>query len=238
MKFTKYIHNLISKNYLILKDEKEIINTNNKYNNIIEFEMLEKIINFLMTKRNQKDFFYLLADEYLRIISEENMNELNNLPNPTFILKININDIDNYYEEYTLKNLFIDNFQLIIVVYYKKSEDSFNVSIKLSKNDLNNKTSFDIITFLSLAVIEETNNKQINLRSLYNNKSMIEIFRITNFKSNFLSRKFSNSDDELGMNQYFTFKLFLKPCYTYILLSNYLFYNLENLSNNDNIELF
>ena len=229
-----YSNKLISNNILIHKNETEMIMINNE-ENIIEYDILEKIVNFLMKKRDQKDIFYLLADEYLRIISEENMNELNNLPNPSFILKINTNDIDNFYEEYTLKNLFIDNFKLIIIVYYKKSEDSFNVSIKLSKNDSNSKSSFDIITFLSLSLIEEINNKQINLKSLYNNKSMIEIYKINNFKNILLSRKKNNSKDNLGMNEYFTFKLFLKPCYTYILLSNYLFYNLENLANNENI---
>ena len=167
-------------------------------------------------------------------MSEDNINELNNLPNPTFILKININEIDNYYEEYTLNNLFStnDDLKLVLIVYYKKNEDTFNVSIKLSKNNNETKSIFDIMTFLSLGIIDELNNKQINVKSLSNNKSMYEIYKITNFKkskNNIISYKGSE------INDYFTFKLFLKPCYIYILLSNYLYYNLENLSNSENI---
>ena len=87
------------------------------------------------------------------------------------------------------------------------------------------------MTFLSLATIEELNNKQINVKSLFNNKSMYEIFKITNFKK-LRNNQYPKKNSEI--NEYFTFKLFLKPCYIYILLSNYLFYNLENLSNNEN----
>ena len=228
--YEKYSYNLISKNYVMSTHENKISNMNSMANkeNIIELNVLEEIVNFLIQKRNQKDLFYLISNEYFQITSEENLNELNSLPNPTFVLKININDIDNYYEEYTLNNLFCnnDNFKLILSVFYKKNEDSFNVSIKLSKNN-NAKWNIDIMTFLSLATIEEINNKQINVKSLSNNKSMYEIFKITNFK------KSRNNKSEL--NDYFTFKLFLKPCYIYILLSNYLFFNLENLSNNENI---
>ena len=68
-----------------------------------------------------------------------------------------------------------DQFKLILIVFYKKNEDSFNVSIKLSKNN-NLKWNIDIMTFLSLATIEEINNKQINVKSLSNNKSMYEIY--------------------------------------------------------------
>ena len=234
--FEKFSYNLISKNYEVKININEIINANlieNK-DNTIELNILNEIVNFLIQQRNQKDFFYLLSNEYLRIISEENINELYNLPNPTFILKININEIDDYYEEYSLNNLFSlnDNFKIILIVYYKKNEDSFNVSIKLSKNNKNIKLFFDILTFLSLAIIDELNNKQINVKSLSFNKSQYEIFKLTNFKKNINNKYINNTSEK---NDYFTFKLFLKPCYIYILLSNYLYFNLENLNDNENI---
>ena len=235
--YEKFLYNFISKNYKVGKDEKEIFNLNSLENkkDKIDLSVLEDIVNFLMQRRNQKDFFYLLSNEYLRIIGEENINELNNLPNPTFILKINLNEVDNYYEEYSLNNLFSnsDDFKLILIVYYKKNEDTFNVSIKLTKNNKSKELNFDIMTFLSLAYIEELNNKQINVKSLSNNKSMYEIFKVTNFKKSKNNQYPNNKGSEI--NDYFTFKLFLKPCYIYILLSNYLFYNMENLSNNENI---
>ena len=230
--YEKFSYNLISNKYIVaINEEKSFIENKNEK---IDLNVLEEIVKFLMKKRNQKDFFYLLSNEYLRIMSEENINELYNLPNPTFILKININEVDNYYEEYTLNNLFStnDDLKLILIVYYKKNEDTFNVSIKLSKNNNEKQSYFDIMTFLSLGIIEELNNKQINVKSLSNNKSMYEIYKITNFKKTKNNiRAYKGSE----INDYFTFKLFLKPCYIYILLSNYLFYNLENLVKSENI---
>jgi hypothetical protein len=162
--YEKFSLNLILNNFIINNNEIELENPN--FNQCLDMKELNKIINFLIKKRNQSDFFSLLSNEFMKIISEDNINEINNLPNPNFTLKISINEINNYYEEYPLNNSlnFNDNMKIIIVVYYKKNEDSFNVSIKLSKNK-NEKmqTSFDIITLLSLALIEEIDNKQINV---------------------------------------------------------------------------
>ena len=235
--YEKFALNLITNNYIINENEKEI--DLNNYSDIkqnkIDLKELNKIIDFLIKKRNQSDFFSLLSNEFMRIISEENINEINSLPNPTFILKININDIYSYYEEYPINNSFNinDTTKLIIVVYYKKNDDSFNVSLKLSK-DKSDKSmpNFDIMTFLSLALVEEINNRQINVKSLTNNKSMYEIMKINNF-SKLISKsdKVSNSSG----NEYFTLKLFLKPCFLYTMLCNYLFHNIENLYTNKNI---
>ena len=232
--YDKFSLNLILNNFTINTNEIELENPN--LSQCVDMKELNKIINFLIKKRNQNDFFSLLSNEFMKIISEENINEINNLPNPNFTLKISVNDINNYYEEYPINNSFNfnDNMKIVIVVYYKKNEDSFNVSIKLSKSK-NEKmqTSFDIITFLSLASIEEIDNKQINVKSLTNNKSMYEILRITNFKK-IISSKNDKVVSPSG-SHYITLKVFLKPCFIYTMLCNYLFYNLENLYNNKNI---
>ena len=236
--YEKFCFNLITKNFIIKnedeeEEDKEIeLNNSNITQNYIELKELNKIINFLMKKRNQNDFFSLLSNEFMRIISEENINEINNLPNPTFILKINVNDINNYYEEYPIDDTFNmnDNMKIIIVVYYKKNEDTFNVALKLSKNK-NDKGNiyFDIITFLTLALVEEIDSRKINIKSLSHNKSMYEILKITNFT------KIISEKNKTEKNEYLTLKIFLKPCYIYIMLTNYLFYNLENLYTNKNI---
>ena len=159
--YEKFSYNLIVKNYLINTND-EVSLDSNSYQNCIDIKELCKIVNFLIQKRNQNDFFGLLSNEYMKIISEENINEINSLPNPTFILKINVNDINNYYEEFSINNSLNMNDinKIVIVVYYKKNEDTFYVALKLSK-DKNDKiiSSFDIITFLSLALVEEIENK-------------------------------------------------------------------------------
>ena len=233
--YDKFSYNLVRKNFIININEMELDSELDK--NCIDLKELNKIIYFLMQKRNQNDFFDLLSIEFMKIISEENINEISSLPNPTFTLKINTNEIDNYYEEFPIDTIFNlnDNIKIIVIVYYKKNEDTFHVALKLTKyKNEQIHTSFDILTFLSLAIIEEINNKQINVKSLSNNKSMYEIFKINNFK-NLISLKNSKKNSEPIKNEYLTFKLFVKPCFIYTMLTNYLLYNLDNLYNNKNI---
>ena len=210
--------------------------------NTINLNILKKIIEFLINRRAQNDFFCLLSNEFMKISSEENINEINNLPNPTFLLKIDVNDITNYYEEFPIENQINNNDQktIVFIINYKKTEDSFNVSLKLTKyekqNGKNNNSniistnnnlfcSFDILTFLSSVSIEELNIKQINIKSISNNKSMHEIFKINNFNKVLSSIN----------NEYLTLKIFLKPCFTHSILCNYLYYNFDGLYNNKNI---
>ena len=226
------------------ENNNNIINDNENY---ISLTMLRKIIEFLINRRTQNDFFCLLSNEFMKISSEENINEITNLPNPTFLLKLDINDINNYYEEFPIENQINNNEQkkIIFTIYYKKTEDSFNVALKLTKleknNALNNNNNnnnnniistanntlcnFDILTFLSSASIDELEVKQINIKSISNNKSMHEILKINNF-SKLLS---------LISKEYITLKIFLKPCYTHSMLCSYLFYNFDELYNNKNI---
>ena len=59
---------------------------------------------YLINRRAQNGFFCLLSNEFMKISSEESLSEINSLPNPTFLLKLDINDIDNYYEEFEIEN--------------------------------------------------------------------------------------------------------------------------------------
>jgi len=78
----------------------------------------------------------LLINEYLRISSDESVSELTNLPNPTLSVDIPV-DINNFYKEYTLDLNIYDRI-LVFIVYYKKSDDSLNVSFKINNNNSSN----------------------------------------------------------------------------------------------------
>lgn len=65
-----------------------------------------------------------------------------------------------------------------------------------TNNNLTN--TFDILTFLSSVSIEELDVKQINIKSIANNKSMHEILKINNF-----SKLLSSVS-----NEYLTLKIF------------------------------
>ena len=228
--------NADNKNNIINNKEKneKLSNKLNKKDNIINLITLRKMVEYLMNRRAQSNFFCLLSNEFMKISSEESLTEINTLPNPTFLLKLDINDIDNYYEEFEIENIINnDEHKIVLIIYYKKLEDSFNISLKMTNNDnqhnKNNKrlssNKLDILTFLTASSIEELNVRQNNIKSISNNKSKQEIFKINSFSK---SLSFINK-------KYLTLKIYLKTCYIHSMLCNYLYYDFENFYNNKSI---
>ena len=215
-------------------EKNKLANNVAKNENIINLVTLRKMIEYLMNRRAQNCFFNLLSNEYMKISSEESLSEINNLPNPTFLLKLDINDIDNYYEEFEIDNQINNEEQkIVLILSYNKLEDSFNISLKLANvdkqnskiNKINTLKKCDILTFLTSASIDELDIRQNNIKSISNNKSKQEIYKINNFTK---SLSFVN-------NKYLTLKIYLKPCYIHSMLCNYFYYDFENLYNNKSI---
>ena len=123
----------------------ETNNNNNqvkkKNTNFISMRNLNDLISCLYEIYGTNNFFKLLTLEYMSLFSQESISELNNAPNPTFHMKINLNDITNYYEEFPI-NFSINNKTIVFIIFYKISDDSLNVCMKFSnnkkKNDNNN----------------------------------------------------------------------------------------------------
>ena len=227
--YEKFSAFLITSNYVITED----VALDTLRGSAILLSNLQVMIAFLMKSRAQKSFFDLLTNEYMKICSEENINELNTLPNPTFLLKINSNEIESYYEEYKV-DISMNLKQIVFVVFYRKSDDSFNVAFKLVEysnyNNNNPKnSSFRIVTFISSVIIDEISNRQINVKSISNNKSMHSIYKINNVK-NLLHSSIGND------SHYITLKIFLKPCFIHSMLTSYLLYNFNELYNQLNIQ--
>ena len=226
--YEKFSSHLVINNFLITED----VSLDTLRGNAILLSNLEAIINYLIQFRAQKNFFDLLTNEYMKICSEENVNDLNSLPNPTFLLKININELDSYYEEYTL-DISLGMKQIVFIVFYRKSDDSFNVAFKLieKQNPMNSNQmngSFKIISFISSVVIEELSNRQMNVKSISNNKSMHSIYKINNVR-NLISNSMNYE------THYLTLKILLKPCFIHSMLTSYLLLNFNNLYNQPNI---
>ena len=163
-------------------EKNQISNNMKKKEKIINLNSLRKMIEYLMNRRAQNSFFNLLSNEFMKISSEESLSEINNLPNPTFLLKLDINDIDNYYEEFEIENQVNNEEQkVILIINYKKIEDSFNISLKLTNvdklsskiNQVNTLKKFDILTFLTASTIEELDIRQNNIKSISNNQFLI-----------------------------------------------------------------
>ncbi len=265
----KTFSHLVYGNYIFIENENEEISSNDidpenyfdtindidlnkkkQLNNTITISNLNNLISSLYDIYGTKNFFELLTLEYMTLFSQESINELNDAPNPTFQMKISFDDIDNYYEEFPI-NFSINDKTIIFVVFYKISDDSFNVCMKFGempnlKKDKNNKNKensfvnenfcFKIFTFLSIVKIMKGKSlkplsSQTNLKCLSNNKSMHTIFKLTNFtstlnRSSFLMKEsFSNESN----SDYFFISVNLKLCYIHSVLTSYLLRNYTKL---------
>ena len=252
-------------NFETIQDETN--NNNNqvkkKNTNFISMRNLNDLISCLYEIYGTNNFFKLLTLEYMSLFSQESLSELNNAPNPTFHMKINLNDITNYYEEFPI-NFSINNKTIVFIIFYKISDDSLNVCMKFSnnkkKNDNNNVNNiimppieenfyFNIFTFLSIVKLSRGNNtkplsSQTNLKCLNNNKSMHSIFKIANFTSamnksvyqdnqSFVNETYNYNNN--NNEEYFNISINLKLCYIHSVLSSYLLRNYSKLCDEPDI---
>ena len=253
----KIFSHLIYGNYIYFENETEdiISEPENYFDTIndhehqkkkfISMNNLNNLITSLYDIYKTQNFFELLTLEYMYLFSHESISELNNVPNPTFQMKINVDDIENYYEEFPI-NFTINNKNIIFVIFYKISDDSFNICMKFGDNK-NNKVNnnnenyenfcFKIFTFLSIVKVSYGSfckpfSSQTNLKSLSNNKSMHNIFKLTNFTSAINKTKLMKENLNLSNNSnsnYFFFSINLKLCYIHSFLTSYFLRNYSKL---------
>lgn len=278
-------HEVHEEDYFDSKNEETQSDKNNT-NNQITFKNFESLIQLLYEVNQCNNYYDLLTREHMRILSIDVVKEVSSMSNPTFQIKIPF-DFDNYYEEYPI-NFSLNEKSIIFVFFYKKSDDSFNIFIKIGDNEKKNLTEdinqreneskqlsvednycFKVFTFLTIVKISEDNNKcssQTNLKSISNNKTMISIFKLTNFKKVFQSKMKNvitpheginypsmnkiiiDNDGNLSMEQsnniscinskdFFSVTIYLKFCYIHSALISYLLENFSILCDDKKINL-
>lgn len=185
------------------RDNKKIITTNN----------LKHLISILIKKNNLDNIFSLLTKEYMSLLSSESISELQNMPNPSFQVKIPLSIYENYYEEFPL-DININNQLITLVIFYKISDKSINACIKLAsrkerlkifnkdEEKSKYKYSFDILTLLTNVTVKKGQEKKIiaiqnNLTSMSNNKSMYSILKIPHFNSEIIDNSNSTTNSYL-----------------------------------------
>ena len=195
-----------------IKKEDPMINIPNK--KIITTNNLKHLISILIKKNNLDNIFSLLTKEYMSLLSSESISELQNMPNPSFQVKIPLSIYENYYEEFPL-DININNQLITLVIFYKISDKSINACIKLAsrnkeKNKILNKDdekskykySFDILTLLTNVTVTKGQEKKIiaiqnNLTSMSNNKSMYSILKIPHFNSEIINNSNTTTNSYL-----------------------------------------
>ena len=244
----------------IKKKKQEESKNNNENLKIINLQNLKSLIYFLMKVNNLDNVFSLLTKEYMTLLSNETITELQNMPNPSFQVEIPVSIYENYYQEFPL-DININNQLLTLIIFYKLGDKSINACIKLSKKkkdfeknneQQSNKPSFEILTFLTNVIVAKGKNKnkkiisiQNNLNSLTNNKTMYSILKIPNFNSeikilenNFINKENLNlmkKDKGKKENEFFFITVQIKLCYIYSVISSYLLMDFTNYINDKNI---
>ena len=217
-------------------------------NYIIKFEDYRKLINILMDISSAYNIYDLLSIEYLNILSNESINELNSnnkrkyfFQKKLFFSSIKSNNL--MYEECPL-DIIINNKTIYLIIFYQPLEKSINVCIKLKDNKINNDKLFQhlndndfcfkLFTFYTSIQLSKGNifnNKKHNcIISLTNNKSMYNIF-----KSSINIEEFNNSLNYSLKEGYFTIKAEIKLCYIYTGLISYLLQDFSTYSNDSHI---
>jgi len=223
----KSIEQIISHPFIFddeILNESEIFNNLSQSNlceniNFLKHEVYEKLIDFLHKLRNTNNIFDLLMNEYLRISSNEVINEINNLPNATLNLEIPV-DINNYYKEFLI-DLNIYNKMVVFIVYYKKSDDSLNVSFKLKNNDYENESPPNLLNNKEKIKGEKKKNSQWNIFgslsnfiNFNNNDDGTQNFALNNNNNVFKKKIFFqngkknfNFKKEIDFNKFTIFKI-------------------------------
>ena len=231
-----------------------LTNNSSKQTHILKDKQFKELIYLLMEIKNKTNFFDLLTSEYAFLLSKDSINELKNLPHPSLQVDIHFSDYSFYSQEFPLE-IILNHKKIILVVSYKKSDQSFNVCLKLSNNNnipktcnsileidkiseekfIEDNSCFKIFTFLTHVIITKGPEKikiatQNNLLSLSNNKSIYSILKISNFDNelrNFLIRE--------PEKEYFSVIIHIKLCYIYSALASFLLKEFTDYSQDANI---
>ena len=236
-----YNNNGINRSFTSLKK-------NNSH--ILNIKDYRKLITILMDISNNHNIYELLSYEYINILSQEKIYELNGYNKKNFFQKkIYLNNIKNnnlIYEEIPL-DIIINNKTVFFVIFFQPFERAINVCIKLKDNKIpgDNKLfkhlddgdyCFKLFTFYITVQISKgqnifSNKKHSTVISLTNNKSMYNIFK-SSINNEFPLDKYNNE----GSEQYFMIKSEIKICSIYTAIISYLlqdfnsFYKDEHLS--------
>lgn len=169
---------------------------------------------------------------YEKIIREQELllspNSINEILSTNPIFQININlKLSNFYQEFNVpfnKNIFLTFF-----IFCR--DDTLNVGFKLNSVNQNsnsmqssNNSITHLISFLSVVSFKEEKNKnQICLKSICNTKTLINIFKINQFK------EYSKNKTSL------TLQVNLKVCYIHSALINYTIKNFQEFYHEETI---
>ena len=228
----KYLAFLILNNYQFTDELEENTNTISKSN-------FELIIKFISQVRNTSNFYELLMNEFLFLSSQDTINEISTLVKPTFEFNLLSNEIENYYNEFPL----IINYEkqiITFIIFYKKTDDSLNISFKIQNNQITNKNNtipvlnkmllFKILTYsFFIKLNNDPQKSDYVIKSVNYSKTTYSIYRINNF-SNYVNNNVERNDN---LEKIANIKIYIKTCFIHSALCTNLLNNFQLLYNNE-----
>lgn len=215
----KYFYCVSTYNH-IFHDEIHLYNATEPFNDYSE-ENLEYVFALLLKKRNLNDLIQLSISEYLNLSSKDIVTETSKLPKPSFFISID-GDFLNFYKE---SSLYITNSKQILslIVYYRKADDSLNVSVKINENVKSSKYLI-LKAFTMLFTMNCNDDPERQSFSVLNliYKVNYPLFSIKKFKQYF----------DRSRGESVNLKINLKFCHTHSAMITYMIRNFNKFSDN------
>lgn len=183
--------------------------------NNAHFDVDPSVIEFISIVRGSPNIYDMLTSEYLRLFSEECVNEIINSNKPNFQLNMN-KEVRTAYQEFEISIL---NVKMVLVIFYKSSDDSLSVSLKT-----NNKLASVTMTAITYFQ-EDFERKQVSIKTL--DKSLFNIFKIDQFKQNYINTIKSKS---LSLVVIFKIGFVHSAILNYIIRKSHKMNNFDNIS--------
>lgn len=182
-------------------------------------ETLKYILEFIKEIRGLNNIFDLITDEYVHIMSEENLKYLTSQPKPLFKLELPYT-IKNFYNECSE---FYNKQFFTLILYYNKAEDIFNVYIKLYYDHKTNPWISNIFTYIisvsfdfEKKVKDDSNSGKygrISLKQFNDSKSQVLIYSQTSFS------KILNKAHAEMKKPNFALSIYIKPCHLHAVMT-------------------
>ena len=184
---------------------------------------LKLVISLVFYIRGSDNVYELLINELYRINSSECIEELSGIK-PSFKVSLT-NDIKHLYKEYPYIN--IEKQQFTFILYYKKSDNSLNISYKLSF-PTKFSSNLKILTVLAMTKFKQFPSiDQITTKAISSQKALNNIYSKSDFSSRVSNLNIMNNEIKI--------RIYLKICYTHSAIQHYYLANFKSFYNDKRI---
>jgi len=174
-----------------------------------------KFINLLQQVNKVTDIFSLISQEYLRLISDKNIEDNSLFLKPIFVKNLDLLKKQNLNEEQSVS---FEEYEVIFYFTFISNQDTLKISYRLNHKDhknADNKNSSKLLTLMSIISINDYFDlNQISIKTCSMEKNIkYNVCYIENFRRRIMEKSGNLREINLKIN--------MKICYLHSELSNY-----------------